>query len=75
MEFCNSPSLSDIRTVKEASAVCRSFLDGVVIFLYSTLWQFTDYYSSVFDVWSCNVQFGNIGFCRVHFGREGYLTV
>ena len=34
MEFCNSPSLSDIRTVKEASAVCRSFLDGVVIFVF-----------------------------------------
>ena len=29
-----SPNLTyDVKTVKEASAVCRSFLDGVVIFL------------------------------------------
>ena len=29
-----SPPLSCVKTVKEALAVCRSFLDGVVIFLY-----------------------------------------
>ena len=28
-------SFSFVETVKEASAVCRSFLDGVVIFLFS----------------------------------------
>ena len=28
----NPTSISIVKTVKEASAVCRSFLDGVVIF-------------------------------------------
>ena len=29
------PLFSVVKTVKEASAVCRSFLDGVVIFLFN----------------------------------------
>ena len=33
------PPLSYMKTIKEASAVCRSFLDGVVIFIIRFRWH------------------------------------
>ena len=49
--FC-PPPFSAVKTVKEASAVCLSFLDGVVIFFDKRfLWQFSEQYFSYKDLY------------------------